>query len=80
MIPRKCLFIEAIEDEAIDDKETIVVELGKGSGVRSKILIKGKISLSPMETILTIPKELESLESLVKLTKKKKDEGLKVVI
>jgi hypothetical protein len=33
-----------------------------------------------METILTIPKELESLESLVKLTKKKKDEGLKVVI
>jgi hypothetical protein len=32
-----------------------------------------------METILTIPKELESLESLVKLTKKKKDEGLKVV-
>jgi hypothetical protein len=80
MIPRKCLFIEAIEDEAIDDKETIVVELRKGSGVRSKILIKGKISLSPMETILTIPKELESLESLVKLTKKKKDEGLKVVI
>ncbi len=74
------MFIEAIEDEAIDDKETIVVELRKGSGVRSKILIKGKISLSPMETILTIPKELESLESLVKLTKKKKDEGLKVVI
>jgi hypothetical protein len=32
-----------------------------------------------METILTIPKELESLESLVKLKKKKKDEGLKVV-
>jgi hypothetical protein len=33
-IPRRCLFIEAIEDEAIDDKETIVVELGKGSVVR----------------------------------------------
>ncbi len=40
--------------------------------VRSKILshfIKGKISLSPMETILMIPRELEHLESLVKLAR-----------
>jgi len=44
--------------------------------VRSKILshfIKGKISLSPMETILMIPRELEHLESLVKLARWKKD-------
>ncbi len=37
--------------------------------VKSKILshfIKGKISLTPMETILIIPKELEYLEGLVK--------------
>jgi hypothetical protein len=40
--------------------------------VKSKILahfIKGKISLSPMETILMIPGELEHLESLVRLAR-----------
>jgi hypothetical protein len=44
--------------------------------VKSKILshfIKGKISLSPMETVLMIPGELEHLENLVKLAKRKKD-------
>jgi predicted aspartyl protease len=44
--------------------------------VRSKILshfIKGKISLTPMETVLMIPGELEHLESLVKLARRKKD-------
>lgn len=41
--------------------------------------IKGKISLSPMETILAILRKLESLESLIKLAKKKQDEGLKLV-
>ncbi len=44
--------------------------------VRSKILshfVKGKISLSPMETVLMIPGELEHLESLVKLARRKKD-------
>jgi hypothetical protein len=40
--------------------------------------IKGKISLSPMETILSIPGELEYQESLVKLAWKKQDEGLKL--
>jgi len=55
---------------------------GEGTGaireatVKSKILshfIKGKISLSPMETILMIPGELEHLESLVKLARRRKD-------
>ncbi len=44
--------------------------------MRSKILshfIKGKILLSPMETILMIPGELEHLESLVKLARRKRD-------
>jgi hypothetical protein len=57
-IPRKHLPIEAIEDEAINDRKVVVVEIGRGSAMRSTILthfIKGKISLSPMETILTIP-------------------------
>jgi hypothetical protein len=38
--------------------------------VQSKILshfIKGKISLTPMETVMMIPGELEHLESLVKV-------------
>jgi predicted aspartyl protease len=55
---------------------------GEGTGairdstVRSKILshfIKGKISLSLMETILMIPGELEHLESLVKMARRRKD-------
>jgi hypothetical protein len=44
--------------------------------VRSKILshfIEGKISLTPMETVMMIPGELEHLESLVKVAIKKKD-------
>jgi hypothetical protein len=44
--------------------------------VQSKILshfIKGKISLTPMETVMMIPGELEHLESLVKVARKKKD-------
>jgi predicted aspartyl protease len=44
--------------------------------VRSKILshfVKGKISLSPMKTVLMIPGELEHLESLVKLARRRKD-------
>jgi len=55
---------------------------GEGTGVdrettvKSNILshfIKGKISLSPMEIVLMIPGELEHLESLVKLARRKKD-------
>ncbi len=48
----------------------------RDASVRSKILshfVKGKISLSPMETILMIPSELEHLENLVKLARKKRD-------
>lgn len=51
------------------------------SAIKSKILfhfIKGKISLTPMETIFIILEELEYLEILVKLAGRKKDvEGQK---
>jgi len=56
--------------------------VGEGAGinreesVRSKILshfIKGKVSLTPMETVMMIPGELEHLENLVKVARKKKD-------
>jgi len=55
---------------------------GKGTGmnrensVKSKILshfIKGKVSLTPMETVLMILGELKHLENLVKVARKKKD-------
>jgi predicted aspartyl protease len=52
------------------------VSASRDTLVRSKILthfIKGKVSLSPMETILMIPGELEHLEGLVKLARRKRD-------
>jgi hypothetical protein len=52
------------------------VNASRDTSVRSKILahfIKGKVSLSPMETILMIPRELEHLESLVKLARRRRD-------
>jgi len=44
--------------------------------VKSKILshfVKGKVSLMPMETVMMIPGELEHLENLVKVARRKKD-------
>ncbi len=52
------------------------VGANRDTSVRSKILshfIKGKIPLSPMETILMILGELQHLESLVKLARRKRD-------
>jgi len=46
------------------------------SSIRSKILshfIKGRISLTLMETVMMIPGELEQLENLVKVARRKKD-------
>ncbi len=50
--------------------------MSREAPVKSKILshfIKGKVSLSPMETVLMIPGELEHLENLVKLARRKRD-------
>ncbi len=52
------------------------MKVNRETTVKSKILshfIKGKIALSPMETVLMIPGELEHLENLVKLACRKKD-------
>ncbi len=52
------------------------IGLEKESSIRSKILthfIKGKISLTPMETILVIPGGIEYLEGLVKLVRRRKN-------
>jgi hypothetical protein len=59
----------------IPEAERERVGANRDASVRSKILshfIKGKIPLSPMETILMIPRELEHLENLVKLARRKK--------
>jgi predicted aspartyl protease len=53
------------------------IGLEKDATVKSKILthfIKGKVSLTPMETILTILGELEYLEGLVKLASRQNND------
>jgi hypothetical protein len=58
------------------------IGLEKESTIRSKILthfIKGKISLTPMETILTILGEQEYMKGLVKLTRRHTNEQHKVI-
>ncbi|CAM6077267.1 unnamed protein product [Sphagnum tenellum] len=58
---------EVAEDGTVTNRE---------HSVRSKILshfIKGKISLTPMEIVMMIPGELEKLENLVKVARRKKD-------
>jgi predicted aspartyl protease len=50
--------------------------MGRENSIGLKILshfIKGKISLTPMETVMMIPGELDQLENLVKVARRKKD-------
>jgi hypothetical protein len=79
-IPRRKLPIIANlveeQEERIAEKEHREVNMGAKAAVKSKIMslfIKGKIFLTPMETILIIPRELEYLERLVKLARRRKD-------
>jgi hypothetical protein len=56
--------------------------LERGSIVRSKKIspfLKGKISLNPMKTILTIPRELEYLDGLVKVAIKRSNGETKLL-
>jgi len=75
-VPRRRTPIEVTPERAGPIPKTAGEGAGWDTSVRSKILshvVKGKISLSPMETILMIPGELEHLESLVKLARRKRD-------
>jgi predicted aspartyl protease len=77
-MPRRRIPVYVAPGGAVPTPEVIGDGVGasRDTSVRSKILahfIKGKISLSPMETILMIPGELEHLESLVKLARRKRD-------
>jgi hypothetical protein len=56
--------------------------VNRESSIRSKILshfIKGKISLTPMETVMMIPGELEQLENLVKVARRRRMQRLQVI-
>jgi len=77
-VPRRRMPIEVAPAGTAPPLETIVegAKVNWEEFVKSKILshfIKGKISLTPMETVMMIPGELEHLESLVKVARKKKD-------
>jgi len=75
-VPRRRTPVEITPERVGLIPEAVGEGAGRDTSVRSKILshfIKGKISLSPMETILMIPGELEHLESLVKLARRKRD-------
>ncbi len=82
-IPRRCtLPLDTIKVDVGKNGEMGQLVVGRNSIVHSKILnhfIKGKNSLSPMGTIVGILSELESIESLVKLVRKKHNERLKIV-
>jgi len=77
-VPRRRMLVEVAPTCTVPPLEAAMEGAGviREESVKSKILshfIKGKISLTPMETVMMIPGELEHLESLVKVARKKKD-------
>jgi len=77
-VPRRRTPVEVTPERLGPIPEAVGEGIGarRDASVRSKILshfVKGKVSFSPMETILMIPGELEHLESLVKLARRKRD-------
>ncbi|CAN5950853.1 unnamed protein product [Sphagnum jensenii] len=77
-IPRRRLPVELPPTGVVPPTEAIEdnVVMNRENSIRSKILshfIKGKISLTPMEIVMMILGELEQLENLVKVARRKKD-------
>ncbi len=83
-IPRRRMPVElppanGIPSTKVAEGNTVV---NRESSIRSKILshfIKGKISLTPMETVMMIPGELEQLENLVKVARRRRMQRLQVI-
>jgi hypothetical protein len=76
-VPRRRMHVEVAPTGNVPSPKAIGEGIGanRENFVRSKILshfIKKRISLTPMETDLMIPGELEHMESLLKLVRKKK--------
>lgn len=79
-MPKRILHVSTsmakVQEERLVEEEHMEVNMGTKAWVKSKILshfIKGKVSLTPMEIILIILGELEYLECMVKLVRRKKD-------
>jgi predicted aspartyl protease len=77
-VPRKRLLIEVSPASTMPSLEVAgdITTMGRENSIRSKIIshfVKGKISLTPMEAVMMIPGELEQLENLVKVARRKKD-------
>jgi len=77
-IPKRRLPVELPPTGVVPPTKTTEdgVVRNRENSIRSKILshfIKGKISRTPMETMMMIPGELEQLENLVKVARRKKD-------
>jgi len=77
-VPRRRMLVEVAPTAPGPTPDATIEGVGANQeeSVRSKILshfIKGKMSLTPIETVIMIPGELEHLESLVKVAQKKKD-------
>jgi hypothetical protein len=81
-VPRNVFVKETTNDDQrtsnfIGELRKAGIGLERRSNMKSKIIshfLKGRVSLSPMERILIILKELEYLESLGKLAKRSKNE------
>ncbi|CAK9864811.1 unnamed protein product [Sphagnum jensenii] len=77
-VPRRRIPVEVTPAASGAVHGTTIEEsrINRDESIRSKILshfVKGKVSLTPMETVMMIPGELEHLENLVKVARKKKD-------
>lgn len=77
------LEIDRNEEEPFEDGEGAQRRFGEVTNItKSKILthfLKGKISFTPLETILIVLGEFKYLEVLVKLAKRHKDEKIQQV-
>jgi len=77
-VPRRKMPVEVTPAASRLTANATIERVGanREESVKSKILfhfVKGKVSLTLMETVMMIPGELEHLENLVKVARRKKD-------
>jgi predicted aspartyl protease len=77
-VPRRRMSVEVTPAASGPTADATILGAGdnREKTIKSKILshfIKRKISLTSMETVMMIPRELEHLENLVKVARRKKD-------
>jgi len=77
-VPRRRMPVEMTPTASRLTADATIERAGanREESVKSNILshfVKGKVSLTPMETVMMIPGELEHLENLVKVARRKKD-------